>query len=242
MEAPAAASPAATTQEIKAVQAQSSRSNLVPLVAIAAVVVIVIILLILILPGGGGAETPTPTEVASGVESTPAEMLPATEDATSEFIVATEMGMAEVLSTEMVTTEAPTRAPTVTPTFALEADATEVVAAQMMDASALTTALATFPLAAEGVTQVETGLGQTIMANVCAAPGREMRTLLPQVMNTLAQDSPALDASVTAIGVHLVNCSDNSDLLTVATDRASAESYAAGTLTDTQFAALWQPQ
>ncbi len=240
------ASAAASTQETPAVQAQSSRSNLVPLVAIAAVVVIVIILLILILPGGGGAETPTPTEVASVVELTPAEMLPVTEEATSESAaplvteMATEMATPEVLMTELVATEAPTRAPTITPTFTPEA--TEVVVAETMDASALNTALATFPLAADGVTQVETGLGQTMMANICAAPGREMRTLLPQVMNALAQDSPALDASVTAIGVHLVNCSDKSDLLTVATDRASAESYAAGSLSDSQFSALWQPQ
>ncbi len=68
MESPAAASLAASTQETPAVQVQSSRSNLVPLVAIAAVVVIVVILLILILPGGGGAETPTPTQVAGSVE------------------------------------------------------------------------------------------------------------------------------------------------------------------------------
>ncbi len=162
--------------------------------------------------------------------------------------MATEAATPEVLPTEMVavTAEAPTRAPTITPTSVVEA-ATEAVVAetvipQMMDASALNTALATFPLAADGVTEVETSLGQTMMANVCAAPGREMRTLLPQVMYALAKDSPALDASIAAIGVHLVNCSDKSDLLTVATDRASAEAYAAGSLSDGQFSALWQPQ
>jgi hypothetical protein len=66
--------------------------------------------------------------------------------------------------------------------------------------------------------------------------------LLPQVMNTFAAQSPALDASVQAIGVSLVNCETNAPMLTVATEVITAQSYAGGDLSAAEFAATWRPQ
>ncbi len=237
---PASAAPA-DTQENPVVKSRSG-SGIVPLLAIAAVVVVVVILLLLLLPGGG-TESPTPTEAAVDVEATSLAMLPATEEITPEILpLPLETSISEAATMEIVATEASTRPPTVTPTFTLEPGATEEAAAESTDFGTIAAVLSQFPLTENGLGVVESGLGNTLQANVCTTPGREMRTLLPQVMNALARESTSVDSSVEAIGVQLINCADNIDLLRVAVDRASALAYAEGNLTDAEFTKLWQPQ
>ncbi|MEO8392485.1 MAG: hypothetical protein ABI700_05785, partial [Chloroflexota bacterium] len=139
-------------------------------------------------------------------------------------------------------TEAPTLAETPVAAVTEQATAETTTTASSADYSALQSALSAFSLAKDGIAEVQTSLGNTLQVTACTAQGRAMRTLLPQVMNVLAKQSGSLDTGIQAIGVHLIDCGQNTPLLTVATDIASAQDYAQGTLSDSDFAATWQPQ
>jgi len=54
-------------------------------------------------------------------------------------------------------------------------------------------------------------------------------------MNALAKQSGSLEQTFRRIGVHLINCGQKTPLLTVATDLASAQDYAQGKLSDSEF-------
>ncbi|MEP7293989.1 MAG: tetratricopeptide repeat protein [Chloroflexota bacterium] len=209
-----------STREHPAQQADEKRG--VPVLAILAVVAAIVIVLVLVLPS-----------------LNPPAALPTATSAAEVVVVPTDASIA--VTTDEVTSgteaTAPTRRSTVTPTA--EGATAEAVSS---DFPAVNEALAAFTLTENGVTQTATSLGNTLLVSVCSAPGREMRTLLPQVMNALAQQSPALDASIQAIGVSLVNCETGTAMLTVASDLISAQNYAAGGLSDAQFAATWKPQ
>jgi hypothetical protein len=170
------------------------------------------------------------------------------------------------LPTEMTTSEAAAPPATAAPTEAetLEATASQVetqAAPQLTEAAPEATAavgataesaaatfadiemaLSSFPVAESGIGEVDTSLGNTLLVTVCTTPGRAMRTLLPQVMNALAKESLALGTTVAALGVRMLDCGANSPLLTVVVDLTTAQSYAQGALTDTDFAAAWKPQ
>lgn len=111
-----------------------------------------------------------------------------------------------------------------------------------IDYAAIEAALADFPIAESGIGVVDTSLGSTLLVTACTTPGREMRMLLPQVMNALAKQSASLGSGVVAIGARMLDCTQNAPLLTVATDLATAQSYAQGSLNDSDFAATWKPQ
>jgi hypothetical protein len=107
---------------------------------------------------------------------------------------------------------------------------------------AVSEALSAYPLAQAGIAETQSTLGNTLVANVCSAPGREMRMLLPEVMNALAAQSESLPETVQAIGVSLVNCDTSTPMLTVAAEIISAQSFAQGDLSAAEFAATWEPQ
>jgi len=204
------------TRQRRAAPPEQKRGG-VPLLPIALGLAGLVVIALLVLPSLLPAPSPTP------------------EDSTNVAVAPTEG--ANTAATE----EAPAtaRPPTITPTIE---GATPEASSGSADFPAVSEALAAFPLAPAGVAASETSLGNTLIASVCSAPGREMRMLLPQVMNAFAAQSAALDAAVQAIGVSLVNCETNAPLLTVATEVITAQSYAGGDLSDAEFAAMWRPQ
>ena len=198
---------------------------------------------------GSGAATEEPTEAATA-ETPATEVLPPTEDVATEA-VPTEVSETEVAATDIVVTVQilptqttaeiePTESSATSEAATPAVDGTAQVAAESYEA--ITTALASFPLAEAGIGQVETTFGNTLMVTVCTTRGPAMRSLLPQVMNALAEQSTALGSDVAAVGVRLLDCTQNAPLLIVATELVNAQSYAAGTLDDGAFAATWKPQ
>jgi hypothetical protein len=201
-----------------------------PLIPILAVIVIIVLVVLVVLSQGGGtpAVTATGTQVAVVATSTEVNAQSVTSEVT-EAAIATEV-------------------PTAVATSAVAGAATEqatletTAGASSADYSAIQSALSSFSLPQDGIGEVQTSLGTTLQVTACTTPGRAMRTLLPQVMNALAKQSGSLEASIQAVGVHLINCGQNTPLLTVATDLASAQDYAQGKLSDSDFAAMWKPQ
>ncbi len=110
------------------------------------------------------------------------------------------------------------------------------------DFDSLYAALSDFSVPEGGIEEVTTSLGSTVMANVCAAPGREMRALLPQVMGAIAEQAGDLGDGIEAIGASMVNCETNAPMLTVAVPREIAQAFADGDLNAAEFSSGWQPQ
>ncbi len=210
--------------------APARRSGL-PLIPILAVVVIVVLVLLVILSQGGGSVASTPTATAPQI---------------AEVATATELIGQAVVTSEAVQATSEPEVPTLvsTPVAALTEQATSETTAEVSSAdySAIQSAMSSFSLPQNGIAEVQTSLGNTLQVTACTTQGRAMRMLLPQVMNALAKQSDSLGSSIQALGVHLINCGQNSPLLTVATDLASAQSYAQGKLSDSEFAATWKPQ
>lgn len=218
-------SPIPSTQPSRQQSPQAKRSSALPILALALIAAVVVIA-ILVLPSlNATTETPTPTSdnaVVSAPTGIPASS--ATDEITEAAPVAE--GTSETVQE------------TVSPPIA------EVATAEAVPASypAVNEALAAFPLASTGIVEVQTSLGNTVLANVCSGAGREMRMLLPQVMNALASQSSSLPETVQAIGVSLMNCENNTPMLSVATEIVTAQSFAQGDLSAGEFAATWRPQ
>jgi len=226
---PEVPSPIRSTAERAAAPTSASRAGL-PLIPIIAVIVIIVLVVLVVLSQRGGIPAATPTATQVAVLPTSAEVV--VQAATSE------------VTQEVIATEAPTLAETSAVIAAVTEQATAETTAEASSAdySALQNALSAFSLPQDGIAEVKTSLGDTLQVTACTTPGRAMRTLLPRVMNTLAKQSGSLGASIQAIGVHLINCGQNTPLLTVAADLASAQDYAQGKLSDSEFAAKWKPQ
>lgn len=223
---PKTAAPKATQRKTPPPPPPQRRSPF-PVLAVVAIIVIALVLLVLLLQNTGAPlATATPTTVAEAiVTSTEAGAVLATEEPT-EAIPPTEAAPTEVIPTEV-------------PPTAVEAMTSE---AASIDYAAIEAAMSEFSLAESGVGVVDTSFGSTLVVSVCTTQGRAMRTLLPQVMNALAKQSPALGSDISAIGTRMLDCTENATLITVATDLASAQSYAGGGLTDGEFAAAWKPE
>lgn len=205
--------------------AGTKRSSALPILALALIAAVVVIA-ILVLPSlNSPTETPTPTS--------------------DNAVVVAPTDIPASSATDEVTESAPVADVTpVTVPETVEPPAVEVATAEAVPANypAVSEALAAFPLATAGIVETQTSLGNTVFANVCSASGREMRMLLPQVMNALASQSPSLPETVQAIGVSLVNCESNAPMLSVAAEVVSAQSFAQGDLSAGEFAATWRPQ
>lgn len=207
--------PPAFTARKPSVSPQPQRRSAFPLIAVIGVIVIALVLIYLLLQTGGTTPAATPTAVSSLATATDASAAVATDEVTTEAM------------------------PTEAPTSGSEQATGE---AGGIDYAALETAMAEFPIAESGIGVVDTSLGSTLMVSACTEAGRAMRTLLPQVMNTLARQSPSLGSDIQAVGARMLDCTTNTPFVTVATELATAQSYAQGSLSDSDFAATWRPQ
>lgn len=137
-------------------------------------------------------------------------------------------------------------APTVS-SLAVEASPTtstelDVTAEQPIDFSAIVSTFSGFSLVPDtGINIVDTSFGKTLLANVCSAPGKEMRELLPKAMSILAKSSSNYVSHVQAIAVRMLDCSTNSTLLWIGSDIGDAIAYAGNSIGDKEFQAKWKP-
>lgn len=204
---------------------ETKRSGALPILALALIAAVVVIA-ILVLPSlNSPTETPTSTS--------------------DNAVIVAPTDIPASLATGEVTESVPIADVTpVTVPETVEPPAVEVATAEAVPANypAVSEALAAFPLATAGIVETQTSLGNTVLANVCSASGREMRMLLPQVMNALASQSSSLPETVQAVGVRLVNCESNAPMLSVAAEIVTAQSFAQGDLSAGEFAATWRPQ
>lgn len=95
-------------------------------------------------------------------------------------------------------------------------------------------------LSPEGVSQIETALGNTLIVNVCTTP-QMLRTDYATALNALAAQSELFPPETDAIGAQLVHCADGDRplrRLVVSADNARA--YDNGTLSDAAFQSLWR--
>jgi hypothetical protein len=214
----------------KATISPAQRRSAFPLIAVVAVIVIALVLIVLLLQTGG---TPVATATRAAVLATSTESGAAV--VTGE---ATQSASPMEATPEALPTAAPTTAATVETTIAAE----QTSEAAGIDLAALETALAEFPIAESGIGVVDTSLGSTLMVSACTEAGRAMRTLLPQVMNALAMQSAAFGSDIQAVGARMLDCTENTSFVTVATELATAQSYAQGGMSDSDFAATWKPQ
>jgi hypothetical protein len=235
---------------------QRQRSSL-PLIALI-VVVVVFVLAVLLLSNRDGGEITTPTAIAQSVDATatPGIIAPdVTTEATSETFATEEVLGTPEASSDVNAVEqtpavesSPEAAPVIdvspTPeTFAPDetAEATDDASAGGTDFSALDMVLSRYTLPENGVIEAETTLGNTLIVQICSAPGREMRTRAPEVLTLVSRESPALVGSIDALAARMVNCETGDAMLTLGVDKASADAYAQGQLSAREFEALWQP-
>ncbi len=211
-----------------------------PIAPILAVLVIIILVVLVIASQIGGRTPPTPTQAAILV-SPSAPILAATEAVTEALPTVTAL----VVETTPAVSASEQIAAVPTVAVTSSAAATSAITSNPQtpdDFSALRSALSQFSIAQNGIVEAPTSVGNTLLVSVCTVPGRAMRSLLPQVMNALAKQVDTLNPSIQGIGTRMINCDQNTPLLTVAVDTGSAKSYAQGKLTDAQYAALWKPQ
>lgn len=159
---------------------------------------------------------PTPT----AEEMTQVAVVEATETVVADDVVASATGEVDAVVTMEATTGV----------------------AATGDFEPLYEALSDFSIPDGGIEAVTTSLGNTVVASVCSAPGREMRGLLPLVMSALAEQVGELGDDVEAVGASMVNCETNAPMLTVAVPREMAQAFADGDLNLGEFSAGWQPQ
>ncbi len=245
---------------------KQQRSSL-PLIAfIAALVVIGLVAVLLLTNNPSTTQVPTATLVTAVAENGVNTDIPSVIDTTPTTNLATDTLEITSEVTLMETSVAPsnTDVPPVAeitevmttveaiPTLELVQDVTQtaevmpevepnVTAEATVSEQSLSDVLSEFTLTSEGTIDVETDFGMTFIAEVCSAPGRELRTLMPLVMEAIARSNEQLPENTEAIGVRMVNCEDQTVFLAVVATVEDAQSFAEGNLDSAAFAATWRP-
>lgn len=102
-------------------------------------------------------------------------------------------------------------------------------------------ALADFTLSDTGIQVVETGLGQTLVAEICSPGGAQIRADLPLIMEALARAASDI-TTVDALATRLISCETNSPFVQMGVPIEQAAAFAAGSLDSAGFQGSWQPQ
>jgi hypothetical protein len=236
------------TEEGETEEAGAPRSRarrlLIPIAALIALLVVLVAVLVIVKPFGTTARTPTPTEVAqAAVTETPAAQEAASntpEAATlAPTIVPSETSAAEVTTpTEQAAVATEQATATIEATQTPEVAITESGGAPSFDA--LRNALSDFDIPQDGIAVSSTTLGNTLLVTVCVSDTSALRTTLPGAMDAVAKQSPSAGGQIDAVGVRVVNCSENTILRVVAVKTQDALAYANGSLSSRDFQRAWQ--
>ncbi|NDJ62123.1 MAG: tetratricopeptide repeat protein [Chloroflexi bacterium] len=224
-----------------------SRSRLAPYIVVALILVVVAVIIGLLQGAGTTPPAPSPTAVAQAVDVTPTDDPGAAVTDEPTDIVLTATPTIQLTDTPVATdTVAPTETSTDVPSATMAATATTAVTATVppppIDLETVGSAVEQFPVVDNGIEAADSSFGTTLFTAVCATPGRELRTLMPQVMFALAEISPTVDAGFAAIGAHMIDCDNDQSLLQIAVDREAAVAFAAGDLSESDFQRAWVAQ
>jgi hypothetical protein len=107
--------------------------------------------------------------------------------------------------------------------------------------NALVDVLEPFNVLQENVVIDSTNLGNTLVVDVCAQAGADLREKLPQVMEELAKNYSIYENAVQAISTRMVDCDTNTPLLAIGVPLTDVVAYADGTLDEEAFQAKWKP-
>lgn len=109
------------------------------------------------------------------------------------------------------------------------------------DFQALTVSLAGFTLPENAILTARTDMGNSLYVSVCTRPGEQLRRDLTPVMSAIARQLRFLPAGTEAVGARMLDCQANRILLSVLVPAKDAARFAAGELSEADFAALWKP-
>lgn len=154
---------------------------------------------------------------------------------------------AEATPTQVAAVATDTASPTDAPTTNItDPTATAVTTADAASAEesipALALALTDFDLDGEGVSIVQSDLGETVAVSVCTVPGQPFSETLGAIFDAIEDEADALADSTEAVGVTVVNCGDEdgaTPLVGVTADDLRA--LAAGDLSERDFQARLRP-
>jgi len=203
------------------------------------IVVIIAGLLLLLNSTGPGQVTTTPTEVSQQPLSVPTLSVTEITPLDVPTLVAEEPTATAVPLAEQ--TVLPTEIPETSPT-AVQPEGTGVPSGTGNSFDAIYDALGNFIVPRNGVTVIQTSLGNTLLAAICTNPGPELRNALPQAMDIMANASSSLAADIQAVGVRMMNCGSSTTLLQISVPIEDAAAYAAGQLDEATFESRWKSQ
>lgn len=159
----------------------------------------------------------------------------------------TEMPMSEATALATTTAEA-------APSSTVEAEAspaTEAEASATADepetpveifVRELAESISEFEIIRESSGIESTMLGDTLVLQICAIPGREFNERLNQVMNAAVEMIDAFPEEVEAVAAGLLNCPDpNASLRIIGVTVATLEDYAREDIDAKEFQRAWQP-
>ncbi len=87
---------------------------------------------------------------------------------------------------------------------------------------------------------VETSVGETLLVQICSAPGVELRTTLPAALLSLSNAAVFSGVSSDFIGVQMVDCANGSVVLrTVVSSLTDAQAFANGGIDASTYQARW---
>lgn len=195
-------------------------------------------------------DTPTGSEATAQAEPTeidittePAaevtELAEITPESAAPTLAATETAVPEATAEIEMATSVPTQ-PELTPEATAEAGTG--AGASVEDAyPGIAAVLARYTLPETGLEAAETSFGNTLVANVCSAPGAEARSRVEEVLTLMARESASLADDIDAIGARMVNCDDGSTIVALGVDRETAAGFATRAVSARDFSGAWRP-
>lgn len=133
----------------------------------------------------------------------------------------------------------------ITPTALIAGAETEAAGVVPIDLDLFYPLLEGFEVPASGIRVESTAsFGDTLLVSVCvnSTDLAGLRDTTNAVMEILANQSSLIAGNVSAIGVELRNCDEETALRTIAVGIQDAVRFSEGSLTRDQFSALWRPQ
>lgn len=192
---------------------------------------------------------PTPEALAE----LEASVTPALEE-TAAPATAFATSVPELEPTSVETAAVATDAESIEPTSAATVAATENLTAEPSSTAAESnTPLAEFVRdVAEDITEFDinrpssgvenTSLGETLVLQLCAIPGREFNERLNQVMNAVVSLADTIPEGLDAVAAGLLNCPDpNASLRIIGVAVEAIKGYAEEEIDEKDFQRAWQP-
>ena len=190
-------------------------------------------------------DAPTPADIAPEETQVATEMVATTEttdegDAGSVAIISTAEATAQATAETGTTDATPeaTLAATVEDTSAAPG-----VSGSVMDfVESVATDISDFTVDPELSTTQSTGLGSTLVIQVCAIPGPEFNERLTSLMNAVVGLAEDIPAGIEAIAAGLLNCDDsNATLRVIGVTVAVINEFAEEEISQREFQRAWQP-